>query len=97
MRKAYCVFLLLICTGGGCFSLPPTWPANKAPVGTPVPPKAVTTGPVSPDQVNEQNAREQASALSREIDLDVNAEVSGMTPADAQAKRDQFNKKNPGN
>jgi hypothetical protein len=96
MRKAYCVFLLLIGTGGGCFSLPPTWPANKAPVGPPVA-QAVKAGPVTPDQVNEQNARAQANALSREIDLDVNAEVSGMTPADAQAKRDQLNKKNPGN
>jgi hypothetical protein len=91
MTRAYLFFLAAICASAGCFSLPPAWPGNK-PLAPPDPPRAAKPGPVTPDQVNDANARQQANALQQEIDLDVNAEVSGMTPADAQAKRDEMNK-----
>ncbi len=91
MRNAFCCLLILIGTGAGCFSLPPSWPTNK-PVMPPEPVRPVKPGPVTVEQVNEINARERANALGAEIDLDVSAEVTGMTPADAQAKHDELNK-----
>lgn len=87
MRKAYWCVLVLICTAGGCFSLPPSWPANKPPPALTEQPRPAKPVPVTSDQVNEMNAREKADDLQREINLDANAEVSGLTPADAQAKR----------
>jgi hypothetical protein len=80
--------LLLLGMGAGCVELPflqqqaPTPPPAPA-VRKPVLPAA----PVTPEEVTDDNAREKADALQRELDRDMQAEPAAPVKPTSTANR----------
>ena len=78
-----CVLVLVLGFGAGCVELPllQQQPQQKPPPPTPTVAKKPTTSTalVSPEEVTDTNAREQADALERELQRD----STGNAPAKA--------------
>lgn len=69
MRTTGWALLLLGLLSAGCFQLPVVGHATKKePPPPPVTKAAPAHAPVSPEQVNEANARSKAAALQEELD-----------------------------
>jgi hypothetical protein len=76
MRKGFYVLLLAAFAGTGCFALPHIWDSDKPPAkSTPKVEAAPPAREVSPEQVNDSNARQMADKLQQEVDQDAQAPV----------------------
>jgi hypothetical protein len=82
MKKACCLVLCAALAGTGCFTLPPLWQDNKPVSAPPVVPPPPPTPIVTPEQINDANAKAMAGALQTELDNDHPASPAPTKPAD---------------
>lgn len=79
MKTARCWVPVLLWACAGCFTLPTSWPGGPPPDLEAL---RARQGPVTAEQVNEQNARDKAKALRDEIERDARADAAATdTPA----------------
>ncbi len=82
MKRACCLVLCAALAGTGCITLPPLWQENKpasAPtVALPAPPTPIVT----PDQINDANAKAMAGVLQSELEGDLHAPATAGKPGD---------------
>jgi hypothetical protein len=76
MRPTLWVLLLTV-WAGGCVTLPTPWGTKKEPPPPPAKKASPPAKPVSPEQINDNNAHEKANALLSELDR----EAAGKPPA----------------
>jgi hypothetical protein len=79
MKRTAWLLLVLAGVGGGCLNLPPGQgdPRPRQPLRQEPPPPPVVT----PDQVNETNARQKARSFEAELEYDQRQLEQPATPA----------------
>jgi hypothetical protein len=79
VKRSHWIVLALVLAGPGCLSLPHLKKDESPPVAAaPAPPPAPPA--VSPEQVNDKNARDQAQALRAEINHDLSSTPAADSP-----------------